>query len=81
MSLFCTCLLQQLEFSAVAGLLFHIVGVSTIKIQLCRTERFVILICHTVHSDFDTENSYAIYFIAWEGKEHYHLLLNAQQTA
>ena len=52
-----------------------------IKIQLCRAGRFVILICHTVHSDFDTENSYAIYFIAWEGKEHHHLLLDAQQTA
>lgn len=56
-------------------------GVSMIKINLCKAGGFVIIICHIAHSDFDTENSYAIYFIAWEGKEHHHLLLNAQLRA
>lgn len=41
----------------VAGLLFHTRGVSMIKIQLCGAGRFVILMRHTVHSDFNNENS------------------------
>lgn len=41
MNPFCTCLLQQLEFNAVAELLFHTGGVNGIKIQVWRAGRFV----------------------------------------
>lgn len=68
-SLFCTCLLQHLELSAVAELLLHIGGVSMTKIQLCSAGRFVVRYVTSCLQTV-TENSYAIYFIAWEGKEH-----------
>lgn len=70
----------QLELSAVAELLLHIGGVSMIKIELCRSGRFVVQYV-TSCIQTDTEKSYAIYFIAWEGKEHLSSALKCPVTA
>lgn len=67
MNPFCTCLLQQLEFNAVAELLFHTGGVNGIKIQVWRAGRFVFgFDTHGIHPQ---HWKHAIYFTVSEGKQ------------